>query len=95
MRLRQITVPIAIIKRGRRRDADVASVDVLLSTAEIKELIGELEELKREGSRKTGYHIHLSNLGEKGSDKIEVSLFHEKTYSPHESTEIIVLDDMI
>jgi hypothetical protein len=93
MKLHQIEIPVGVTKRGRRKQVNVTSVNVSLSTSEIKSLIQELEDLKREGLRKTGYHIHLSDLGEKNSDKIEVTLYHEKTYCPQESTEIIVLDD--
>ncbi len=72
---------------------NVTSVNVALSTSEIKNLIQNLEELKREGLRKTGYHIHLSDLVEKNSNRIEITLFHEKTYNPHRFSEIIVFDD--
>ncbi len=74
----------------------MTSVEVALSTSEIKNLIQELEKLKREGLRKIGYHIHLSNLAEKNSDRIEVTLFHEKTFHPQRSAEIaeiIVFND--
>lgn len=72
---------------------NTTSVNVALSTSEIKNLIQNLEELKQEGLRKTGYHIHLSDLVEKTSDKVEVTLFHEKTYHPQSSAEIIVFGD--
>jgi hypothetical protein len=93
MKLHRIEIPVGVTKRGRRKQVNVTSVEVALATSEIKNLIQNLEELKREGLRKTGYHIHLSNLAEKNNDRIEVTLFHEKTYHPQRIAEIIVFDD--
>jgi hypothetical protein len=94
MKLKRTRVPNAgVTRRGRRQQVAITSFDVILSTTEIRDLIHQLELLKREGRTKTGYHIHLSDTDANGRERIEVGLFHEKTYSPHRVSETIILND--
>ena len=94
MKLHRTEIPIAgITRRRHRKPVRLRSVDVVLSTSEIKDLIQELSQLAREGRSKTGYHIHLLDSDTEDTDRIEVTLFHAKTYGPHYSSEEIVLKD--
>jgi len=86
MRLHENTVPQAFVtpRKGRRRKIVLTSIDVALSTREITGLIGELEELKREGRKPRGFHVHLMDDDVTGRCQFQVTLFHEKSFSPHQ-----------
>jgi len=94
MNLHRTEIPTAgVTRRSHRKAVRLRSVDVVLSTSEIKDLIQELSQLAREGRSKTGYHIHLFDSDTiEDTDRIEVTLFHARTYGgPHYFSETIVL----
>lgn len=76
---------------GNERDIELTSIDILLSTSEIDDLIKNLKQLKKEGSKSKneGYHIHLEKNGYADKDNYEVTLFHEEAYDPHDFAMII------
>jgi hypothetical protein len=93
MKLKETQIPGAGVSRnGRCKVGTLTSLDVVLSTAEIRALIQELERLKCEGRTKTGYHIHLWDSDAEDRDRIEVGLFHEKGYGRHTLSQAIILD---
>ena len=94
MKLKTTQAPEAYVtKKGRRRKITLTSVDVSMSTDEIKNLIQELQTLKQEGRKKTGYHIHLSDDEGRGRHWLEVTLYHEKSYAPQHYSEIAILNE--